>query len=75
MGHLPSTILHGGPALNEVLFVFEDLTKQSPGALRGFRKRLELGDSIVIKNVLFQEGFGEQLEMPTRGSTSIIKET
>jgi hypothetical protein len=38
-------------------------------------KDLKVGDRIVMKNVYVKRGFGEQLELSTRSTTSIIKET
>jgi len=36
---------------------------------------LSVGDRIVIKNGYVKKGFGDQLELSTRNSTSIVKET
>lgn len=38
-------------------------------------KDLKVGDRIVIKNACVKRGFGDQLELSTRSSTSIVKET
>jgi replication factor A1 len=38
-------------------------------------KDLKVGDRIVIKNACVRRGFGDQLELSTRSSTSIVKET
>ena len=37
-------------------------------------KDLKVGDKIVIKNAYVKKGFGEQLEISTRNTTSIIKQ-
>jgi replication factor A1 len=36
-------------------------------------KDLKVGDKIIMKNVYVKKGFGDQLEMSTRNTTSIIK--
>jgi len=38
-------------------------------------KNLNVGDRIVIKNCYVKKGFGDQLELSTRNSTSIAKES
>jgi DNA polymerase III alpha subunit len=38
-------------------------------------KDLRVGDRLVIKNIYVKKGFGDQLELSTRNSTSIAKET
>jgi len=38
-------------------------------------KDLSVGDRLVIKNVYVKKGFGDQLELSTRNSTSIAKES
>lgn len=38
-------------------------------------KDLNVGDRVVIKNVYVKKGFGDQLELSTRNTTSIAKET
>jgi len=37
-------------------------------------KDFKVGDRVVMKNVYVKRGFGELLELSTRGATSIIKE-
>jgi len=36
-------------------------------------KDLKVGDKIIIKNAYVKKGFGDQLELSTRNTTSIVK--
>jgi hypothetical protein len=37
-------------------------------------KDLKVGDKIIMKNVYVKKGFGDQLEISTRNTTSIVKQ-
>jgi len=37
-------------------------------------KELKVGDKIIVKNVYVKKGFGDQLEISTRNTTSIVKQ-